>query len=112
MTPMQGDDDDGDLNTIPLGIVRRAMDVMDVWRGCHRRACKRGRACRGRQVQCAGERPPRKQSNNPEKTQRDQARSMAIFQRALRERTALDDGKPQESRDESASRPAPRKTHR
>ena len=83
------DDDDGDLDTLPLGIVRTAMDVMNIWRNCHRPACKRGRACRGRHVQCADERPPSTPSVNPEKDKRDKARAMAIFRRVLSERMAL-----------------------
>ena len=87
--PMPGDDDNDDLDTLPLGILRKAMGVVDAWRNCHRRACKRGRACRGRQVQCASERPARQQRGDAEKQQRDGARSMAIFQRMLHERMAL-----------------------
>jgi len=86
---MPGDDDDGDPDGLPLGILRTAMNVSDVWRNCHRRACKRGRACRGRQVQCASERPPRQERGDAEKRQRDSARSRAIFQRMLHERMAL-----------------------
>ena len=90
--PMPGDDvDDDDPYTIPLDIVRVAMDVSGVWSGCHLPACKRGRACRGGYVQCADERPPRKRSNNPEKDRRDDARASAIFQRRLRERMTRDE---------------------
>ncbi|HWV54804.1 hypothetical protein [Pseudorhodoplanes sp.] len=74
-----------DENPISRRILRKIMDVSEAWRTCRRRICKRGRGCRGRDVQCASERVvpvPR----NPEKAARDQARNMALLQRMLAER--------------------------
>jgi|GEM_PF-5252853 len=114
--PMPGDDDDdGDPYTLPLGIWRIWMDVTRVWSRCHRRACKRGRACRGREVQCADELAPRRRRGSPEKIQRDNARSSAIFQRMLRERMALideDEMDAQSGDASSSSQPKARKRPR
>jgi hypothetical protein len=79
------EDADSDGNPISKSILRKMMDVSEVWRTCRRRTCKRGRGCRGRDVQCASERVFPK-PRNPEKAARDQARSMAMLQRMLRER--------------------------
>ena len=81
----RGTDDDRNRNRIRRSILRTMMEVKQAWRHCHRKACKRGRSCCGRDVQCAGEQEfpvPR----NPEKAARDRARSMAMLQRMLRER--------------------------
>jgi hypothetical protein len=79
-------DNDDNLDEIPIDIMRLAQDVSQTWRRCHRKVCRRGRACRAPGVPCAAERPPRKPPHNPEKAARDDARAMAIFQRMLRER--------------------------
>ncbi|MGE3990137.1 hypothetical protein [Pseudorhodoplanes sp.] len=78
-------EDEDDLDEIPPDIMRLAQDVSQTWRRCHRKTCKRARGCRGRDVPCAGERPPVKTPSDPEKAARDDARAMAIFQRMLRE---------------------------
>jgi hypothetical protein len=81
------EDDDGDPYSIPKSILRKAMDVSETWRSCRRRTCKRGRGCRGREVQCASERvvaAPR----NPDKAARDAARGMAQLKRMLEEALA------------------------
>ena len=59
--PRHDHDEDGDIgddDMLPLSVVRIWMDVVRSWRRCRRPACKRGRSCRGRYAQCAGERPP------------------------------------------------------
>jgi hypothetical protein len=81
----RGTDEERNRNRIRRSILRKMMDVKQSWRHCHRKSCKRGRGCCGRDVQCAGEQKlpvPR----NSEKAARDQARSMAMLQRMLRER--------------------------
>lgn len=80
------EDDDSDENPLSKSILRKFMNVSESWRNCRRRTCKRGRGCRGREVQCASERPVREPPRNPDKAARDQARKMAIFQRMVRER--------------------------
>jgi len=80
------EDDDSDDNPISKSILRTFMNVRESWRTCRRRACKRGRGCRGRDVQCLFEQPPRKPPRDPEKAARDEARQMAIFQRRVTER--------------------------
>lgn len=80
------EDTDPDEDSLSKSVLRKAMDVRESWRTCRRRTCKRGRGCRGREVECASERPVQKPSRDPEKESRDQARAMAIFQRMLRER--------------------------
>jgi hypothetical protein len=80
------DDDHDDLDTIPPDIMRVMQDLDQSWRRCRRKSCRRRRSCCSTDVICAIERTPRKPPRNPEKTARDDARAMAIFQRMLRER--------------------------
>ncbi|ARQ00090.1 hypothetical protein CAK95_14105 [Pseudorhodoplanes sinuspersici] len=53
----EDEDDDGDPYTLPRDIWRTWMDARNAWSSCHRHACKRERACRGREVQCVDELP-------------------------------------------------------
>lgn len=97
---------DDDLDEIPIDIMRLAQDVSHAWRRCHRKICKRGRGCRGRDMPCLAECPPRRTPRNPEKAARDDARAMAIFQRRLRERVAADE---REAATDTMSPPAKRR---
>ena len=80
------EDEDSDENPLSKSILRTFMNVRESWRTCRRRACKRGRGCRGRDVQCLFGQPPGKPPRDPAKAARDEAREMAIFQRRVTER--------------------------
>jgi hypothetical protein len=56
------------------------------WRNCPQQACRRARQCRPRQIRC------RNAPAHPPSTPEQQARALAMVQRALRQRLAESDG--------------------